>query len=258
MFENRRSIAICLNGHLMDSDSRGLNNDENKFCDSCGEEVVKECPSCDESIRGNINQAPAGQGPLGPWIEEHVRIPDFCLECGCEFPWANTDEGGTTQAGQSETGLVFDSIELVTHICNEFPTFAKQLDDRYNNREGIGISDEYDVQDVLHPVLRMFFDDVRPEESTESYAGGSSRIDFLLKKPSIGIEVKFMHESSSPQKIGDELLADKERYSIHSECEYLVSFIYDPNNAISNPIGMEEDLTYNTDQHSVRTIVAPK
>jgi REase_DpnII-MboI len=32
------------------------------------------------------------------------------------------------------------------------------------------IKDEYDVQDLLHAILRAFFDDVRPEEFVPSYA----------------------------------------------------------------------------------------
>nr|WP_250162867.1 hypothetical protein [Psychrobacter sp. WY6] len=36
----------------------------------------------------------------------------------------------------------------------------------------------------------MYFDDVRPEEYTPSYAGAASRTDFLLKKEQIIIELK--------------------------------------------------------------------
>ena len=52
------------------------------------------------------------------------------------------------------------------------------------------IKDEYDVQDLLNALLRLNFDDVRPEEYTPSYAGSSTRVDFLLKKEKIVIEVK--------------------------------------------------------------------
>ena len=69
------------------------------------------------------------------------------------------------------------SVEM---LCSNFHLIAKQLTNRHNNRETIEIRDEYDVQDLLHAILRIFFEDIRPEESTPSYAGKSSRMDFLL------------------------------------------------------------------------------
>ena len=45
---------------------------------------------------------------------------------------------------------------------------------RYNNRQTSDINDEYDVQDLLHSLLTLYFDDIRREESNPSYAGGAS------------------------------------------------------------------------------------
>jgi hypothetical protein len=50
--------------------------------------------------------------------------------------------------------------------------------DRHDGRPTLGVGDEYDVQDLLHALLRLFFDDIRPEERTPSYAGESTRMDF--------------------------------------------------------------------------------
>ncbi len=59
-----------------------------------------------------------------------------------------------------------------------FHLVANQLKTRHSNRESLVISDEYDVQDLLHALLHIYFDDIRPEEWTPNYAGGSSRVDF--------------------------------------------------------------------------------
>ncbi|WP_445923668.1 PD-(D/E)XK nuclease domain-containing protein, partial [Klebsiella pneumoniae] len=75
-------------------------------------------------------------------------------------------------------------------ICSRFHLVANQLKTRHSNRESLVISDEYDVQDLLHALLHIYFDDIRPEEWTPNYAGGSSRVDFLLKNEVIIIEVK--------------------------------------------------------------------
>jgi REase_DpnII-MboI len=53
------------------------------------------------------------------------------------------------------------------------------------------MKDEYDVQDSLHALLKLHFDDVRREEWTPSYAGSQSRMDFLLKREKIVVETKF-------------------------------------------------------------------
>ena len=42
------------------------------------------------------------------------------------------------------------------------------------------MEDEYDVQDLFHALLTIYFEDIRKEEWSPSYAGGASRMDFLL------------------------------------------------------------------------------
>ena len=54
----------------------------------------------------------------------------------------------------------------------------------------LDVEDEYDVQDLLHALLRLYFKDIRPEEWTPGYAGTSSSMDFLLHPEEIVIEVK--------------------------------------------------------------------
>lgn len=67
-------------------------------------------------------------------------------------------------------------------IIDRFHLVVKQLRNRYNSRETLDIVDEYDVQDLFHSLLYIFFNDVRAEEWTPSYAGKCARQDFLLKK----------------------------------------------------------------------------
>ncbi|MCZ8227650.1 MAG: hypothetical protein O9249_00855, partial [Burkholderiaceae bacterium] len=52
-----------------------------------------------------------------------------------------------------------------------FHAVAVQLRDRYSGRPTLDVNDEYDVQDLMHALLRLHFDDVRPEEWVPSYAG---------------------------------------------------------------------------------------
>lgn len=134
-------------------------------------------------------------------------------------------------------------IANLNRLLDNFHDVARLLVNRHAGRPTLVISDEYDVQDLLHSLLKIFFDDVRPEEYTPSYAGRNTRIDFLLKKEKIVVEVKKTRESLKDKEIGDELLQDIARYKNHPDCDILYCFVYDQQGLITNPRGLENDLT---------------
>ena len=132
--------------------------------------------------------------------------------------------------------------DFIPKLLNSFHNVARQLLNRHNNRDTLKIHDEYDVQDLLHSLLRIQFDDIRAEEYTPSYAGSSSRVDFLLKKEKIVIEVKKTRNGLADKEVGDQLLLDTQHYKAHPDCKKLICFVYDPENRIQNPRGLEDDL----------------
>lgn len=127
-------------------------------------------------------------------------------------------------------------------IFNKFHKIARQLKRRYNDRTSLEITDEYDVQDLLHALLLLFFNDVRTEEWIPSYAGGSARADFLLKEYQTIIEVKKTRQSMNERQLGDELIVDCQKYQAHPDCKTIYCFVYDPDGYISNPIAVKNDL----------------
>ncbi len=135
----------------------------------------------------------------------------------------------------------FDQTNLEL-IFNKFHRIARQLRTRYSNRETLKITDEYDVQDLLHALLLMYFDDVRAEEWTPSYAGGCERMDFLIKDIQTVVEVKKTRASMSPKDLGEELIIDIEKYQTHPDCKHLYCFVYDPEGLLGNPVGIKADL----------------
>lgn len=149
-------------------------------------------------------------------------------------------------------------IIKIEKICNRFHLIANQLRARHDGRDTLSVEDEYDVQDLLHAILKLEFDDIRPEEWVPSYAGKSSRLDFLLKKEEIVIEVKKTRKGLTDKEIGDQLLIDILRYQQHPYCKYLVCFVYDPEGRIPNPKGIENDLTKKENDIQVITIISPK
>ncbi len=150
-----------------------------------------------------------------------------------------------------------DVISELERIFDRFYIIARQIEKRHNNRPTLEIIDEYDVQDLLHALLKLFFDDIRREEWTPSYAGGAARMDFLLKNEKIVIEVKKTRKGLTDKQIGDQLLQDIERYKKHSDCDYLICFVYDPEGRIGNPRGLEKDLSKEEDGFRVSVYVRP-
>lgn len=142
-------------------------------------------------------------------------------------------------------------------IFTRFHRIARQLRSRHDNRPTLSVNDEYDVQDLLHALLRLYFDDVRPEEWTPSYAGKSARMDFLLKTEKTVIEVKKTRRGLADKELGDQLIIDVDRYRSHPNCKKLICFVYDPEGRIGNPDGLTNDLN---DQHKgfAEIIIEPK
>jgi hypothetical protein len=148
--------------------------------------------------------------------------------------------------------------ELVERILNRFHIIAKQIESRHEKRSTLKIKDEYDVQDLLHALLLINFEDIRTEEWTPSYAGGSSRMDFLLKNDFIVIEVKKSRKGLEARELGDQLLIDIEKYKKHPSCRTLFCFVYDPEQRIKNPRGIESDLTRNDGDLIIKTLITPR
>lgn len=163
---------------------------------------------------------------------ESVEVQLITLIDLLENDYIQLSNGETKNKSQQELNLLFERFFKV----------ARQLRNRHDNRDTINISDEYDVQDLLHALLLIFFDDVRPEEWTPTYAGGALRMDFLLKEIDTVIEVKKTRPSMSSKDLGEQLIIDIEKYQTHPNCKQLCCFVYDPEGILGNPIGIKNDL----------------
>lgn len=135
-----------------------------------------------------------------------------------------------------------DAMAMLERVFERFHAVALQLTARHDGRPSLKISDEYDVQDLLGGLLKLFFDDIRPEESNPSHGGGSTRSDFLLKNEKIVIEVKKTRSGLRDKKVAEQLTIDRAYYQTHPDCESLVCFVYDPEHLIANAEGIRADL----------------
>lgn len=152
-------------------------------------------------------------------------------------------------------------IEKIATLLRTFHTVATQLTRRRNEagtpRPTLTINDEYDVQDLLHALLKQHFLDIRPEEWNPSYAGAATRSDFLIKTEQIVIEVKKTRAGLTDREVGEQLIIDKEKYKKHPDCKTLICFVYDPEKRLVNPHAIINDLKEIGDSFSVLVFINP-
>lgn len=132
--------------------------------------------------------------------------------------------------------------ELLEVIVRGLRRAMHPLTHRRKGSQSLSFGSEYDVQDLLHALLRPWISDIRPEEFTPSYAGSSTRMDFLLPTHALVIETKIVRDRPHAKRIGDELIIDVEHYRRHPECKRLWCVIYDPEHLVTNSEGLKSDL----------------
>jgi len=160
---------------------------------------------------------------------------------------------------QLELGVSESSpMEKVIALCRRFPLFVEQLNKRQRNRAPFTVSDEYDVQDLIHAILRLHFDDVRPEEYTPTYAGNASRVDFYLPQERLVVEAKMTRSSLGQREVTDQLIIDAARYAQMERVDTLVCLVYDPEKRCGNPRAIETDVEKSGSRLVVRAVVCPQ
>lgn len=140
-------------------------------------------------------------------------------------------------------GTKLDAVAVAVELGGRFRYVERALCNRHGSRTTIQIVDEYDAQDLYRALLRVFFDDVRDEVWTPSYAGSAgSRIDLVLPDFALAIELKYARPSMSDKDVGDQLIIDRDRYKRETSIQHLLCLVFDHNGQLHNPRGLEKDL----------------
>jgi hypothetical protein len=226
-------MQVCENGHKITGQGETHPEELTERCIKCGAVTHTACLQCGTTLQGYLHY-PHIHG-LG-----HSEPPEFCRKCGSPFPWTGKRLGDSPEQ---------EPLPHIERILDRLHLVARQLRERHDDRPTLDIADEYDVQDLLHALLKLGFSDIRPEEWTPSYAGGCSRMDFLLKKEQIVVEVKKTSNHVGAKQVGEQLLVDIARYATHPDCKTLICFIYDPEGRIANPAGLTGDLEASTTEN---------
>jgi|GEM_PF-2527218 len=134
-------------------------------------------------------------------------------------------------------------LDSLVDVLECFPTCERLLADRKHNRPPFKVVNEYDVQDLLHSILRPSYPDIVAEEHAPKRAGSSKRLDFVIPGLETVIETKMIRSKTHAKKIADELDIDVRNYPAHSSCKRLLCFVYDPDRLIVDPRKLEKDLS---------------
>jgi hypothetical protein len=203
------------------------------------------------SSRTDASESEAGR--FQREVQEHITALESILQ-RLELIPESVEESISEKPQTADT----NTLSLLLPIFKKFHQLARQIRKRHDNRPTLEVKDEYDVQDLLHVLLKLYFDDIRPEEWTPSYAGSSSKMDFLLKKEQTVIETKKTRKGLTDREVGEQLIVDIQKYHTHPDCKSLICFVYDPEGKIANPKALENDLSKLENGFKVMVIVEPK
>lgn len=252
----RDVMQVCMRGHVITSEAYGEPENVRERCPQDGTPTIMKCSECNAYIPGAMHYL--------NFIDYDGcdKAPKHCDKCGKPFPWTTTRANEEAAAAEKAAVVAADqdnrrAKEALRRLFDGFDAVARQLRKRRQGRPTLDIDDEYDVQDMLHALLRLYFDDIRPEEPTPSHAGKASRMDFLLKAERKVIETKMGRKNLTEKELGDELNADIARYAKHPDCEELWCFVYDPRGYIANPRGIEVDLSGVREGLGVQVLIRP-
>lgn len=208
------------------------------------------------SVLGNVieefmDAAPADQDAREAWAEQRKRVVEALEADGLRYyqggrvlpngrvPEAIVPADVSVNATPAMPKAVQD---VLTRLVRGLPRAMYPLIKRRKGAIQLSFRSEYDLQDLLHALLRPWVADIRPEEFTPSYAGSSTRMDFLLPAHELVIELKLVRDHVHARQIGKELIIDIEHYGAHPGCGHLWCLIYDPDRLILNMAGLVSDL----------------
>lgn len=194
---------------------------------------------------------PSDAESLGDWRAKRIRVEAVLEENGLRYfrfgrvlpqgALPNEVHPDTAQL-RAQSAKPSKVEELLDVVVRGLRRAMHPLTHRRKGVQPLSFGSEYDVQDLLHALLRPWISDIRPEEFTPSYAGSSTRMDFLLPVYDLVIETKIVRDRSHAKRIGDELIIDIEHYRKHPSCKTLWCVIYDPDHQITNAQGLRSDL----------------
>lgn len=120
------------------------------------------------------------------------------------------------------------NVELIIRICQRLPRTAKIIGTRSRKgKHGFEITDEYDVQDLLHAVIRAYVKYLVQEDPLPKQAAArSGRADLSIEELGVLIEVKYVRGPDDQRRIFEEYSQDLVLYTKWPHLKTLIFVIY--------------------------------
>ncbi|MBE9109311.1 hypothetical protein IQ273_07770 [Nodosilinea sp. LEGE 07298] len=117
---------------------------------------------------------------------------------------------------------------LVEQLCRRLPQSARILGMRSRKgKASYEINDEYDVQDLLHALIRSYIKYSVQEDPLPKVAGAkSSRADISIEDLGILIELKYVHGPDDQKRLFEEFSQDLVLYAQWKPLKTLIYVIY--------------------------------
>jgi len=106
---------ICPNGHVANAHAATCPENNQEFCDRCGEKTITECLACKQPIRGRPLNDPGGY---------RYQPPAFCHNCGNAFSWTERKQRAAIDLFREENQSSEDQREFqqsVEQIAKDSP-----------------------------------------------------------------------------------------------------------------------------------------
>lgn len=136
------TAQICMRGHVItsiaDSNPESLQN----YCEKCGSETIKECPTCSNEIKGSSRK---------PTLVLNYSPPSFCPECGEAYPWTESRIEGAKELIEVAEELSEKDKELVKDYIDQIAEDTQKAD-------SAAIKFKKKLSDVAGPIRDRLYD----------------------------------------------------------------------------------------------------
>jgi len=122
---------------------------------------------------GDVSYIRIGQTDV-PYRDEVLRARSFYYEAfKATSDVTNNWIVGAAGSMAADSAPPREALALTRtiNVCKRFDAVTRQLRRRHASRPTLEISDEYDVQDLMHALLLLDFEDVRAESWNPTYLG---------------------------------------------------------------------------------------
>ena len=171
-----------------------------------------------QQVHANRHDADMRASGIADMATDRRLLP---FSAGEDLTFALLFEGEAKEQPESER-------VLVETVCRRLPQAVRVLSNRSRkDRAELTVSDEYDVQDVLHAVLRAHLKYSVQEDPLPKVAGAKSgRADLSIEELGILIEIKYVRGPADQKRLFEEFSQDLVLYSRWPHLRTLLFLVY--------------------------------